>query len=91
MPLNHKLSELADRDHPNPDAQSRVNKVTELPVNEGFSDESEDDEYDNEEKPVSSDPFSYAPRMPPYDFAKRKLSQLIGVVPISPKVLCHED
>ena len=84
MPLNQKAQQKASpsvhKTWANPNLESRVNGVNEASVDEAYSGESEEeDEYDNEEKEVSQDPFNHVPRMPPYDFAKRKLSQLIGL------------
>lgn len=64
----------------NPKAQKAINGANESSINEVDSDLSEDDEYDND-KDDSLNPFTQPPRMPPYDFAKRKLSQLIGTIP----------
>lgn len=64
----------------NPNVQQDANGASESPMNEVDSDISEEDEYDdNEDDPLR--PFTQPPRMPPYDFAKRKLSQLIGTIP----------
>lgn len=66
-------------DYANPKAQQHVNGAIESSMNEVDSDVSEEDEYDDDEDD-SLKPFAQPPRMPPYDFAKRKLSQLIGTI-----------
>ena len=62
-----------------PQNQPIVTAPNEALGNETYTDESEEDIYDNEDHD-SLDPFAHAPRMPRYDFAKRKLSQLIGII-----------
>lgn len=64
----------------NPMVQQDVNAPNESSMNEVDSDISEEDEYDDNED-ESLKHFTQPPRMPPYDFAKRKLSQLIGTIP----------
>ncbi len=78
--VQQKRPSSGDTNYANPNAQQGVNAANEVSINEGDSDESEEDEYDND-KDDSPNPFSQPPRMPPYDFAKRKLSQLIGTAP----------
>ena len=81
---NKQLS-LGDSSYASPNVQPAANGANESTVNEDFSNESEGDEYDDDEDNNPQNPFAHPPRMPPYDFAKRKLSQLIGRIPNSPK------
>ena len=83
----NKRSSLSDNNHASPYVQQGVNGPIEPSLNEDFSAESEGDEYDDDEEHDPQNPFAHPPRMPPYDFAKRKLSQLIGRAPTRLKCL----
>ena len=74
------------RDYVSPNAQYGVNGANGSLIDEAHSDEFEEDEYDDDQDD-SLNPFAHPPHMPPYDFAKRKLSQLIGTGTYLPKDL----
>ena len=76
-----KRSNLGDINYASPNMQQGVNGANATTINEAFSDDSEGDEYDDDGDHDPQNPFAHPPRMPPYDFAKRKLSQLIGRIP----------
>lgn len=77
-PRNQRPS-LGDEHYASLNLQAIVTAPNEVSANETYTDESEEDIYDNREDD-SLDPFAHPPRMPRYDFAKRKLSQLIGII-----------